>query len=127
MGNPGETKKTLEETQDFILSLPLTYVHTTFFTPFPGSQAHQVADKFGKFKFRNDWSKLGQGTIKPVFVPFGLTKRYLKEKASEIFKRFYFRPKIIYYHLKKAIFLPHLWPALLKGLFSVVAFARKEK
>lgn len=125
LGNPGETKETLEETKNFILSLPLTYVHTTYFTPYPGSEAYTIADKFGKFKFKNDWSKLGRGTIEAVFVPYGLTKKYLEKKAAEIFKRFYFRPKIIYYHIKKAILLPRLWPAYIKGLFSVISFARR--
>ena len=43
LGNPGETKETLEETKKFILSTPLTYVHTTFFTPLPGSEAFAAA------------------------------------------------------------------------------------
>lgn len=125
LGNPGETRQTFEETMDFILSLPLTYVHTTYFTPYPGSEAYQVADRFGKFKHKNDWLKLGRGTIEAVFIPQGLTKKYLEEKASEIFSRFYFRPPIIYYYLKKAILLPHLWPAYIRGFFSVVSFARR--
>lgn len=125
LGNPGETRETLEETEDFILSLPLTYVHTTYFTPYPGSEAYQVADEFGKVSSKNNWSKLGRGTIEAVFVPRGLTKRHLEKKASEIFRRFYFRPKIIYYHLKKAILLPRLWFAYVRGFFSVVSFARR--
>jgi len=125
LGNPGETKETLEETENFIFSLPLTYVHTTFFTPFPGAEAYKVADKFGKFRFKNNWSKLGRGTIKPVFIPRGLTKKYLQKKASGIFRRFYFRPKIIYYYFKKVISLPRLWPAYIKGFFSIFSYIRK--
>jgi len=126
LGNPGETEMTLKETEDFILKLPLTYVHTTFFTPFPGSESFKIADKFGKFNFRNSWSKLGRGTVEPVFIPYGLTKKYLKDKASEIFRKFYFRPKIIFYHLKKIVFLPYLWIFYMRGFFSVISFAKKK-
>lgn len=125
LGNPGETKETLKETEDFIQSLPLTYVHTTFFTPYPGSEAYQITHKFGRFKFKDNWSKLGRGTIEAVFIPHGLTKKYLEKKAADIFKRFYFRSKIIYYHLRKAILLPRLWVAYIKGLFSVVSFIKE--
>lgn len=125
LGNPGETKTTLAETKDFVNSLPLTYVHTTYFTPYPGSEAYHQAEKFGQFKFKNNWSKIGRGTIEAVFVPHGLTKRYLEKKASQIFQEFYFRPKTLFYHFKKAVLRPQLWPFYLNGLFSVLSFTRR--
>jgi anaerobic magnesium-protoporphyrin IX monomethyl ester cyclase len=124
LGNPGETKETLEETKKFILTTPLTYVYTTFFTPLPGSEAYQRADKFGTFKFRNDWKRLGRGTINAVFVPYGLTKNYLEKEAAEIFKSFYLRPKTISYFVRKSLFTPTLWSAYVKGFLSVLSFSK---
>ncbi|MFC1727333.1 B12-binding domain-containing radical SAM protein [Patescibacteria group bacterium] len=126
LGNPGETKETLEQTRDFILSTDLTYAHTTYFTPFPGSEAFKVAEKFGRLEFKNIWSKLGRGTIEPVFVPRGLSTVVLKNSAKEIFRKFYFRPKIVYYFLRRILLLPRLWPAYFKGLLSVVSFAQNN-
>lgn len=125
LGNPGETKESLRETVNFIMSLPLTYVHTTYFTPYPGSAAYWVAEKYGKFQHKDDWAKIGHGTIDAIFVPNGLTKDYLKDIASEIFRRFYFRPKIVFYQFKKVISMPILWPYYLKGFMTVAKFSRK--
>ena len=69
LGNPGETKATLKETEEFILSLPLTYVHTTFFTPFPGSVIYNKASRWGKFNAKDQWQVLGRGTIEPGASP----------------------------------------------------------
>lgn len=125
LGNPGETRETLQETEDFILSLPLAYAHTTYFTPYPGSEVYKQAKEFGVFKFDNDWSKLGQGTIRAVFVPKGLSRKDLELKAAEIFRNFYFRPSVIYSHFKKALTRPQIWPFYFRGLFSVLSFAQK--
>lgn len=126
LGNPGETKKTLDETEKFILANPLTYVHTTYFTPYPGSEIYKSATKYGKFLCqKDDFTRLGRGVIDAVYIPNGLRKKDLEEKAARIFRKFYFRPQIIYYHLKKIIFSPRLWFSYIKGFRSVLAFANK--
>lgn len=126
LGSPGETKETLRETVNFILSVPLTYVHTTFFTPYPGSAAFWIAEKYGIFKHKNNWSKIGHGTIESIFIPSGLTREYLEKTAAQIFRRFYFRPKIILYHLKKSLFMPNLWSVYIKAFISVASFSKNE-
>lgn len=127
LGNPTETKATLRETINLILSLPFTYVHTTYFTPYPGSAAFWIAERYGKFKYKNDWAKIGHGTIDSIYVPFGLTKKDLEDSAKEIFRRFYFRPKTIFYLMRKVITTPVLWPTYARGFVSVVNFAQNEK
>lgn len=126
LGNPGETMETLAETENFILSTPLDYAHTTFFTPYPGSEIFRQAGKYGRFLCRNDdWSKIGEGTIKAIYVPKGLSKKILEKKASDIFRRFYFRPQTIYSKFRKTLFRPRLWGNYLKGFFSIFSFIKK--
>lgn len=125
LGNPGESEESLKETRDFILSQPLTYVHTTYFTPYPGSEIFKKASRYGKLLLK-DWSDIGQGTIEAIFIPKGLTKEILNSFAKDIFRRFYFRPQIIYYHLRKIIFRPNLWSGYLSGLVSVLNFTKNE-
>lgn len=126
LGNPGETKKTLKETEEFIKVNPLSYVHTTFFTPYPGSEIFKKARRYGKFLCRtNEWFKIGMGTIDPVYLVKGITKKDLNEEARKIFKLFYFQPKVIIDRIKKVATTPILWSAYFKGLFSVLAFIKK--
>jgi anaerobic magnesium-protoporphyrin IX monomethyl ester cyclase len=124
LGNPGESRETLKETEEFALSLPLTYAHTTYFTPYPGCEAYNTILQFGKFKKSHDWTRLGRGTIEPIFWPYGLEKEDLMLAARRIFRRFYFRPRIIIYHLKKCLKSPKLLSGYFQGLASVLNFVK---
>lgn len=104
IGNPRETKESLEATKNFALELPLDEVHFCFMTPFPGTELYNRITEFGSFE--NDWSKLTCWS--PVFVPKGLTIEDLKSYSKRAFWRFYFRPRIILSYLKKIRSWQHL-------------------
>ena len=98
MGHPGETKETLQETIDFALSLKIDEFHCTLMTPMPGAEIYKNWQKYGTFD--NDWKKLNNW--QPVFVPFGsLTKEDLVKYNQRFFRKFYFRPRIIFGYIKK--------------------------
>lgn len=126
LGNPGETRETFKETEEFIRSNPLSYVHTTFFTPYPGSEIFKKAGRYGKLLCqKTEWFKIGMGTINPIYLVKNLSKKDLRDEARKIFKLFYFQPRVIIYHLRKIISTPILWPAYFKGLISVMTFIKK--
>lgn len=124
LGNLGETRKSLAETERFILSTPFSWIHTTFFTPYPGSEAYGLASEYGRFDNKDNWAELGQGTIGLVFVPRGLTKKELRLWAKRIFRRFYFRPKFFYDRWSQVVRQPRLLPAYIQGLGAVVRFVQ---
>jgi anaerobic magnesium-protoporphyrin IX monomethyl ester cyclase len=97
IGNPTETKESLEDTIDMAVRLPLEGVHFTFMTPLPGTELYNRAKEFGQFD--NNWSKLTCWL--PVFVPTGLTAKDLEYYSKKAFRRFYLRPRIIFAYAKK--------------------------
>ena len=97
LGHPGETEETLRKTVEFACELPLSSVHFTHFTPLPGSPIYPEARKYGSFD--EDWRKLTYWH--PVFVPHGLDRATIAKWERRAFRRFYLRPKILSYHLKR--------------------------
>lgn len=96
IGHPTETPETIFETIDFARSIPLDNFQATYFTPFPGSQAYDVADKYGEFE--KDWEKMNMWDI--VFVPYGFSKKDLRHYLKMVHRKFYFRPRIIWSYFK---------------------------
>lgn len=104
MGHPGETKETIEETIGFALSLPIDEFHCTFMTPMPGAEIYKTWPQFGSFD--GGWKKLNNW--QPVFVPFGLTRDDLEKYSKKFFRKFYFRPRIIFNYIKRLRSPKHL-------------------
>ena len=93
VGHPGETEETIEETIRYALGLPLDDIVVTINTPIPGSYQHEHAAEFGILD-ETDWSQFNYW--RPVFVPRGLSKELLVEKHREFYRRFYFRPHVLW-------------------------------
>lgn len=97
LGNPGETRETIEETIRFAESLPVHYITFTMMAPLPGTYFWQNADEYGTFD-RSSYDKFSMSNA--AFVPFGLDADYLREKQIEGHKRVYLRLSMIKRHLK---------------------------
>jgi len=98
IGHHIDTPDTIQQTIDFACSLPLTDVVVTINTPIPGTESYQKARQFGTFK-EDDWTSLNYWT--PVFVPYGLTEKFMLKKQSEFYRRFYFRFTVLVRQLSK--------------------------
>lgn len=104
IGMPTETEDDIKKTIDLLLELPLDEFHITHFTPLPGSEIYETAASFGYFD--NDWKKMSNWQT--VFVPEGLSKEKLTYYANLAFKKFYFRPRIVFQYLRKIRSFRHL-------------------
>lgn len=98
IGHPGETKETIEDTMRYALKVPFTDIVATLNTPLPGSWNFDNIEKYGRMA-TVDWSKHNMWI--PVFVPHGLSEEYLANKHRELIRKFYFRPRVIWEHLKQ--------------------------
>lgn len=94
-GHPGETRETIRRTIDFARSLRLSDYQTCFFTPFPGTELHRDADKYGTVVA--GWDRMN--LLSPAFVPAGLTAGELEYWAARSYRDFYLRPRIILRYL----------------------------
>lgn len=121
IGHIKETRETIQETVDFMNSIPLDDFHFTYFTPLPGTPVYSIAEKYGKFD--RAWDKTSMQI--PVFLPEGLTADDLEKYSKKAYAKFYFRPRVIAAYLRMLIKYPgnikRLWNgfvALMTRVFS---------
>lgn len=115
IGHPYETEDSIKRTIDFALELPLDDFQMSFMTPFPGTEIHTNAPKYGTLT--EDWDRMNMWT--PVFVPHGLTADQLVKWQKNAIRRFYFRPKILKRYLGELTSISR-WRAFLRGATAVV-------
>ncbi|MDD4979717.1 MAG: radical SAM protein [Candidatus Omnitrophica bacterium] len=95
IGVPTETVRTIRKTIDFLLELKLDDFHMSMFTPHPGTEISRSISEYGTVD--NDWRRFGGWH--PVFIPRDLTKEQLIYFHKLAFRKFYFRPRIIFQYL----------------------------
>jgi anaerobic magnesium-protoporphyrin IX monomethyl ester cyclase len=102
LGAPTETARTIRKTIDFLLELELDDFHMSMFSPHPGTEISKSIAEYGTVD--NDWRKFGGWH--PVFIPKGLTRDELIYYHKLAFRKFYFRPRIMFQYLR-SIFKDH--------------------
>ena len=98
IGHHIDTAKTIQETIEFALSLPLTDIVVTLNTPMPGTESYDKARLYGDYR-RDDLSSFNYWI--PVFIPKGLTSEFMLKAQSQLYRRFYKQPKVILQHLEQ--------------------------
>lgn len=116
IGHHIDTQQTIQETIEFAASLPLTDVIATINTPIPGTESYAIVREYGEYD-ESDWTSLNYWT--PVFVPYGLTREFLLAKQAELYRRFYFRPSVLFRQLAKINSLPSLSKFLKNSLLGL--------
>lgn len=121
IGHPKETIQTMEATISFSRKLDLDDFKPLFLVPYPGTPLYKEIDKYGVLD--KDWRKMNAYT-EPCFIPYGLTKEDLIRYRKIMYRKFYFRPKIIFSYLSQiknisqTIALSRGFSALLALLFK---------
>ena len=110
IGHPTETEETINESIEFAKSLPLTDITVQINTPLPGAEQWEIFRDYGTVT-TEDWSRYS--FWEPVFVPQGLTIERMQMLYRKFYRSFYFRPIIVYRHVK-----------MLKSLNDVRRFIR---
>ncbi len=89
---PGETPEMTKKTVDFAIELDPDYAQFAPTTPFPGTQLHREAEKYGELIHDHD----KYTTHKLVFIPDGYRDMdQVKEMYEKSYIRFYRSPKRI--------------------------------
>lgn len=116
IGHPGETRATIRATIDFAKKLGLSDYQTCFFTPFPGTDIHREAAKYGTVVAT--WDKMN--LLAPAFIPHGLTAGGLERLAARSYREFYLRPRIVWRYLS-GIRSPYHVLQILRGGFALLS------
>ena len=98
IGLPGETRETINQTIDLLLELDVDFAQFYCAVPFPGSPLYTEATK-NKWINTSDW-KMFEQNFSVLDTP-ELSAKEIMELRNKAYKKFYFRPKIIYRTLKK--------------------------
>jgi len=126
LGFFGENRETLKETRDFIVKSELDMVLLSHFLPFPGSPAYAHLGKYGDF--REDWENMNAvDSDKPQFIPFGLKSEDLITAQKNIYRDFYFRPRIFMTYLAKMLREPANAVKLMRASVNFSRFLFKNK
>ena len=94
LGHPTDTKETVQETIEFAKSLPFYSVQFAFAIPYPGTELYEIA-KSGVGKFEENTDFMSGHSMRPVYVPDGLTEDYMIKMQKKAYREFYFRPEFI--------------------------------
>ncbi|MFH1800170.1 MAG: radical SAM protein [Candidatus Omnitrophota bacterium] len=121
IGHHIDTPKTIQETIELAVKLPLTDVIATLHTPIPGTESYKRAKEYGTYE-EGDWTALNYWT--PCFVPKGLTQAYMLAKQSELYRRFYLRPGVLLRQVGKIRSLAIL-RSFLRSAFLGLMFTKK--
>jgi anaerobic magnesium-protoporphyrin IX monomethyl ester cyclase len=120
IGTPLENHRTIQETERMLLSVPLDEFHMTYFTPLPGTEIYDEVQHYGTFT--EEWEKMNMWT--PVFIPKGLSGEQLVKSMKRIYRRFYFRPRVIIGFVKRVSSFRHLLHFVL-GFLAYLEFLLK--
>jgi len=123
MGLPGETHESLKKTLDLALKLPIDDMALTIFTPYPGTPAYQNIQRYGTFI--EDWDTMT--TLNASFVANGFTREELIKINQTTYRKFYFRPRIIWSYLKRMTSIRFI-VIMAKGLYGLLStlFVKKK-
>ena len=117
LGHPFETKETIKETMRFANSLKCFQAYINITMPYPGSELLDLAKKgYGGIKLlTTDWNEYRRyGNA--VMEMNDLKRNDLIKLQKWAYKKFYLRPRIILYNLKRA--------GLKAALVNTLAFIR---
>ncbi len=95
LGNIGENEKTMRDTIDFALSLPLHYAQFTAASPLPGTELYAYVKQHGTFKAKS-WNEWGQYDGRPLFEMGEITDELIRKMTKKAYRKFYLRPTQLY-------------------------------
>jgi len=99
-GFPGETRETLEDTIRFSLELPLDYALFSILLPMPETDIYTYYREHGLGDY---WAEYTLDESKDELIEFidtGVTREEASLYAITAYKRFFFRPRIIWNRIK---------------------------
>ena len=97
-GLPGETKEMSFKTINFIKELDPDLVNFYIYTPYPGTELLEIAQKMGEIENFN-WSRYDK--FSPNYVPNGRTREEILKIYKHAFRQFYLTPHYFKKRIKK--------------------------
>lgn len=100
-GFPGESRQTIEDTIRFSLALPLDYALYSILLPMPDTDIYTYYRERGLNDYWAEYTLDETKTDLIEFIGTEVTRAETARYALQAYRRFYFRPRIIWNRLKK--------------------------
>ena len=102
IGHPGETHETIERTIQFAMKLDPHTMQVSISHPYPGTEFFRYLQERGYLVTADMTDECGH-QLPNIQYP-GLSRKEIVEAVENFYSRYYFRPKIIFRILRRAIF-----------------------
>jgi radical SAM superfamily enzyme YgiQ (UPF0313 family) len=102
LGYPGETHETIQMTKAFVKRLPLTTMHLSKFTPYPGSPIYRTL--YGTNIKDEHWERMNGMNF--LWAPEGFTVAELDREYQKLLLSFYQRPVVMFKYFLFSIRYP---------------------
>lgn len=123
LGYPGENHHTIAQTKAFLKQVPLTIMHLTKFTPYPGSPIYR--DLYGTNIRDDHWEKMNGMNF--LWTPEDLTQQELDSNYRKLLMNFYQQPRISWYYTKFTFRYPRHFLRLLTFLFLMLRAKLRDR
>lgn len=102
IGLPGETRETIERTMRFAEQLDPETIQVSISHPYPGTELYQYLKEQGYFISTTMTDALGHQV--PSFHYEHLSREEILKAVEDFYGRYYFRPRIIWRIVRRAVF-----------------------
>jgi hopanoid biosynthesis associated radical SAM protein HpnJ len=102
IGLPGETRESIRRTIDFAKKLDNETIQVSIAHPYPGTEFYDYAKKNGLLTIDSMTDETGHQLPNVVYP--GLDRGELVEWVEKFYGEYYFRPKVVWRVVRKAIF-----------------------
>src|SRR5215813_12757645 len=103
IGLPGETRETIRKTIDFAKGLDTETIQVSLGHAFPGTEFYEYAQKNALVSIQNMADECGH-QLPNVTYKEGLSKGELMNAVERFYDEYYFRPRVIWRVVRKAVF-----------------------
>ena len=102
IGHPGETHETIERTIQFAIKLDPHTMQVSMSHPYPGTEFYRYLQEHGFLVTVEMTDELGH-QLPNIQYP-GLSRGEIVEAVEDFYARYYFRPRVIFRIVRRAIF-----------------------
>ncbi len=125
VGLPGETRESIRKTIEFAKKLDNDTIQVSIAHPYPGTEFFEYAKKNDLFSISNMTDEAGHQLPKVIYP--GLNEGELVEWVERFYGEYYFRPRVIWRVVRKAIFNTQERKRLTKEAREYMALRSKRK
>jgi hopanoid biosynthesis associated radical SAM protein HpnJ len=125
VGLPGETRDSIRTTIDFAKRLDTETIQVSIAHPYPGTEFYSHAEKNGLISIASMTDEVGHQL--PTVIYPGLDRAELMEWVERFYGEYYFRPRVVWRVVRKAIFNTKERRRLTKEAREYMALRTKRK